>query len=399
MTRVLIVYHHPLFCDLAQVLKQLPRAVPTHVVLTADIACKDRRALARFRIPMTELPAVTTVGAEFRPASIGHRERFSDVAGISGDVLFAAGQPFIDSRIDAVKNYIDKMNRLFDSFRPDIIALFHEVAPLGRCVVHIARQRGVRTLLVQHAQPRHARFTDLPSYVDRICVMGDWSRRQLARSGVPVNRIVVTGQPRFDELSERKFDRAAILRKHDLPSGKKIVVFSTSHIIGRSFSGRIARILGRFTGNREDVAMIFKIHPNDVFENLYRKILADECAADRWRIIRNADIHEILFVSRLVVSSGGTTDLEAMIMKRPVIRIGFVRKLRDWEAVEWGAVIPAASPKILLREMANILRLSSRNVSSENTRRYLLDQCGSLDGRAARRVAHEILSKDRGLPE
>ncbi len=101
--------------------------------------------------------------------------------------------------------------RWFKDFRPDVLLTATSVNGVDweKRMVAESRRSGIPSLAVLDFWSNYrARFADerdrLAFLPDRIAVMDDWARTEMVELGFPADRLVVTGQPAFDEWAERK---------------------------------------------------------------------------------------------------------------------------------------------------------------------------------------------------
>jgi len=94
---------------------------------------------------------------------------------------------------------VEKIDAHFRRIRPDALVLDEDATPTARAAVALARQYGAASFVVQHGAPL-CRFGFAPLAADRILVWGRSSREQLARWGVPEDRIDVVGSAKHETL-------------------------------------------------------------------------------------------------------------------------------------------------------------------------------------------------------
>lgn len=105
----------------------------------------------------------------------------------------------------------EEAGRRLKDFRPDVLLTATSVNGVDweKRLVAESRRSGIPSLAVLDFWSNYrARFADecdrLAFLPDRIAVMDDRARIEMAELGFPADRLVVTGQPAFDEWAERK---------------------------------------------------------------------------------------------------------------------------------------------------------------------------------------------------
>ena len=87
----------------------------------------------------------------------------------------------------------------FRRVRPCALVLDEDATPLARAAVALARRHGATSFVVQHGAPI-CRFGFAPPAADRVLVWGRSSEMQLARWGVPAERVEPVGSPGHEAL-------------------------------------------------------------------------------------------------------------------------------------------------------------------------------------------------------
>ncbi|HEX4147764.1 MAG TPA: hypothetical protein VHY20_02205, partial [Pirellulales bacterium] len=170
-----------------------------------------------------------------------------------------------------------QIGKHLDRLRPLYVLLDQDGSPFHRAVVAAARDRGVRTSIVQHGAP-FIRFGFAPLVADRFCAWGDTSRDQLVRWGISRERITVTGTAQalpVRHVSRRpipphapRFALLATLAPAD--SRPDAVNF---HLTGETFAAMIRGALAAIA-NRSGAHVTIKLHPRDRRSPAIREIAA-----------------------------------------------------------------------------------------------------------------------------
>ncbi len=167
------------------------------------------------------------------------------------------------------------------------------------------------------------KFYGLGEY-SKIAIFGDAEREILLSEGIAPERVVVTGNPKFDKVFYSKGNncKQSVCEKWKIPTNKEIILLLTQYMVEggiwtseqrRKFVLAIAEAADGLPNTR----LIIKLHPPVETEKDYHEIVKD---LPRPPIIcKYEPIHELLNASSLVITTESTTGLEAMATGRPVI--------------------------------------------------------------------------------
>ncbi len=158
----------------------------------------------------------------------------------------------------------------------------------------------------------------------KIALFSDADRETLLSEGIAPERVVVTGNPKFDKVfySRGNHCKPSVCEKWDIPTDKEIILLLTQYMVEggiwtpaqrRNFVLAIAEAADVLPNTR----LIIKLHPPVEKEKDYHEIVKD---LPRPPIIcKYEPIHELLNASSLVITTESTAGLEAMAAGKPVI--------------------------------------------------------------------------------
>jgi hypothetical protein len=191
-------------------------------------------------------------------------------------------------------------------------------------VTSIARQRKILTYTNQHGW-----FRILAAYIpvasDKIFVWGNESRDYLANNNVPLNKIIVSGNPKFDRvnswyLPNRKKIRTKFLKKHGFNTDRPVVTYLCPAVAGSLPYQRSYEYFKCFCRVFEfPVNVIIKIKPSLGSKDVYRKWLSGFGIDTANHLLQHEDIFDILAATDVAVSTASTTGLEAIGFGIPTI--------------------------------------------------------------------------------
>lgn len=227
----------------------------------------------------------------------------------------------------------------------------------------------------------------------KYAVAGQSAKDAYVQRGVDPDNVYITGQPRFDALLRRKFNREQLVSELGIPGDKGIIVLATQHLAGgfctekqqREFTEIVVRAMPSFPEHQ----LVIKPHPQEV-EDDFRNILA-ELGETRAVVRQKVDIYELLHASDLLITAYSTVALEAMLLDKPVVTINLTGKPDPMPYASSGAAIGVYKKEDLIPAMKNVLSDTRTREELANQRRaFVLEHAYKPDGRASRRVAEVI---------
>jgi UDP-N-acetylglucosamine 2-epimerase len=158
----------------------------------------------------------------------------------------------------------------------------------------------------------------------KIAMFGDAERDILLSEGIAPERVVVTGNPKFDKVfySRGNNCRPSVCEKWDIPANKEIILLLTQYMVEggiwtpeqrRNFVLAIAEAADGLPNTR----LIIKLHPPIEKEKDYHEIVKDLPSPPV--ICKYEPIHKLINASSLVITTESTAGLEAMAAGKPVI--------------------------------------------------------------------------------
>lgn len=264
---------------------------------------------------------------------------------------------------------------------------------LDKELVAAANARDVFTMAVldtwSYYRERFISLDDLRlRYLPRlIAVMDETARAEATAAGVPADRLVITGQPHFDEvvvqLSSESIRQAAAKWRERWSAGAECLVLFASEAIARDFPpgslwyrGYTEReALAGLLSVRGDAALVIKLHPQNALSDVS---LPD--GTERVWLAQDEPALECIVAADLVVGMTSMMLLEAAFAGKPAISYqpGAVGT-DQFVGNKWGI-----TQAVYSREMLRAA-LAERRVPPRERLQALAD------GHAAERVAQNLL--------
>jgi UDP-N-acetylglucosamine 2-epimerase (non-hydrolysing) len=145
----------------------------------------------------------------------------------------------------------------------------------------------------------------------------------LIAEGVSRDQIFLTGNPVVDSLQamlRRPFDSSVVKGLMKATKGLKTIVLTTHR--RESFGQTMAenlRVLRRFVEQRQDVALIFPVHPNPNVGDLAYSILGGHARIHLIAPLNYEDFIRLLGIAWLIASDSGGVQEEAPTLGKPLL--------------------------------------------------------------------------------
>lgn len=261
-----------------------------------------------------------------------------------------------------------------------------------------ARAHNVPVICVQHGI-----IHDIPQWAEMpfatFAVFGPAYREVLASMGTPVDRIVVTGDPRLDgAVAAPPAERASVLEALGLPADerRRLVLFAanyTTHRLSGSSIERAFETLCTALERLPHALLVVKLHPQGAGrERPYERVLARHPGLAHVVADRDARLTDLIAWSDVVVVHVSSVGFEAAALRTPLIVIATDEGLQEVPFVREGIGHEA-------RDAAELAALVERALSGnlplpdpERLAAFNARYNGPLDGRAAERLAEAVLT-------
>ncbi len=324
------------------------------------------------------------------------------VAGNAGNLLHLA--------LDTVL----ALDRARERYHIELLVMNEDVMLVSRIATHWARRHGIPSLHLAHALP-----LGIPSslhrflHADHLAVFGARGAEGFLDSGVPSERIHITGNPAWDDypdlLSRRVEVRRLVAGHLGLDVARPIVVYAPSWDAGMSavvadHTARqgLADFLASARVLREkklDAQFVVKGHPgadgrDEALLDALRRELPD-CPPV---VYTRLDPRELIVACDVTVSSHSNFAVESLLAGKLTLNLLDESALRLGNCFDAGSGVLEILPADLA---ATLIRVLSDPAQADEARARMSEAAGHFnaggDGRAARRVAELMASLARPL--
>jgi UDP-N-acetylglucosamine 2-epimerase len=286
----------------------------------------------------------------------------------------------------------------------DLIVLSVDTFEIDKIIASVAKKLGIPSIVVQHGITGDEIDVGFaPLTADLFAAWGKNAQKCLIKSGVPQERIKITGAPKFDNYlndnftDERLEQRTKVRKDFRIPKEKKIILFTSSHI---NFKNRLSsahlqineviniyKCLFEVIKMNSDYHFIIKLHIGDDNPQLVKKMIEDY-HVNNCSLTLSYDILPLIFSSDCIITPFSTTGLEGIVLKIPIVCINF----RDYDyhvSYRKNKIANDTSDPIELSDQLHSL-IENPNQIMVNRDEYLENEIYKLDNLASARISQLI---------
>ncbi len=226
--------------------------------------------------------------------------------------------------------FLDRALRAFFSRQPQLVVMPNDAAfPYDR-LSRLLRCRDIPFLLLQEG----IRFP-IPAFSPEeeygqggaiaMAVWGEASARYFRRQGLPSDRVIITGSPRFDGLPGSDLDERARRAREQWGLSEKTLLLITNPIDDQGFctSQEKKDLVRRFIAETEplfedpEFHLAIKIHARESVSQ-YRALIGSSRSRRRITILGDAPLYSLFSAARAAVVLASTAGLEALLFNLPL---------------------------------------------------------------------------------
>lgn len=293
--------------------------------------------------------------------------------------------------------YLALTRHILEEHRPDLIVSADMTDPRIRLFSLAGRLMGIPSLEVQFGLYTKSSVEWQFDVADKVAVWGERTHSLFREFGIPEERIVITGSPRFDGLvNVNRAQIAAIRSRLGIPDGRHMVLFASQYLLSNysEFSDfpraqrAVKRAIFKVADRLEGLSLVVKPHP---IENVREtKKIADGCRNIVF-VDRSEDIRELIKACDVFITLGSTATMDALVARKLVIFPAFPG-LVWWDDVYLKSKVAhvVSSEYDLARSLQAIVNGQRERFLDElepARQRFLKEWVHQADGQAANRIA------------
>jgi len=239
----------------------------------------------------------------------------------------------------------------------------------------------------------------------KMAVFSNSMKEILILEGTDAERIVVTGNPKFDQIFHcKKLDcKQRICQEYGIPLASEIITLLTGPFVGveKARGGwsleqreRFISVIAEAVMALPNVELVIKVHPAEN-EAEYHEI--GKRLGNLPLIVKDVALPELIVASSVVITVASTAALEAMAAGKPVIIVNLFGNPEPLFYKDSGAIYVDREEDILPSIKQALYDPQLREDMRKSTDRFVYEQAYLQDGQAARRIAELILDMTRTI--
>lgn len=252
-----------------------------------------------------------------------------------------------------------KLNSLLQEFNPDLIISTH---PFGNQMCAILKKNGqlnckIATTLTDYKL--HNQWLYLSEYIDFFFVSNSNMKREMRLTGIPENKIFVTGIPVSNRFLEN-FDKEETCKEFSLSADKHTVLLFAGgeYGLGRDTTYMTLKALIRLFKDVQVVAIAGK---NPKMQKKFSDLIESTNSSDRIKLLSFTDkVPELMNLADIIITKpGGLTITESLVSKLPIIIINPIPGQEEENAeflTQKGAAVWIKKDDNIARKLKNLSR-------------------------------------------
>jgi len=300
-------------------------------------------------------------------------------------IIFSLIFPELASSISVIRTVIE-------TEKPDIIITGFDSNILEMLFIRIGQQMGIPSITIQDGD--FYPYCPRKINADFTVVQGEIVKEQYITFGVDPEKIVISGQPRYDYIfnGELLINTAQFKSTHSISDNQKIIVFATdpgSVLNTKEKKRKYEDIIIKEATGKSEYFLVLKLHPQDTGE--ITMDLVSKYSSSNILIIKDMNADELMSMCDLWLTTYSTTALESVMMKKPLLLLNFDKEnyLQDFVKEGVAEYIETKERVLPLFEKALFDEAWKTNVM-KNREAFLKRRLFKCDGKASDRVLETI---------
>lgn len=250
-------------------------------------------------------------------------------------LVFPEISPIIKQGLILGKLYLLAGETLFQTLKPKSVVVAADCRLTELSLSYLAKIHQIPSFTVS---PRTIMFEDEPyqyTQTDYIFVPGLRAKNQLIKLNVPAQKIIISGDPRYDYFDQlaKKFSSKNTLLKLGIRLTKEKIILLISErpnlYLPIKEKKEFFLLVSQIIKNKPDTILVIKPHPTEkkhrLLEELRQWGITNAIISNNQKV----ELFDLLKLSSVVIMVWSMTGLEAMMLKKPVIIVNPHRKNFD----------------------------------------------------------------------
>lgn len=303
---------------------------------------------------------------------------------------------FFSESLPRIITNIDRLETLLKARKIRLAVLRNDVRELEKTIILTLRLAKIPSLVIQHGILAECNGHNI-LLADKFAAWGNASVDWYVKFNNPRERFIITGNPRFDILTDwrPKFSKKQLCQRLNLDEDKGIILLVPQQInkfssfwtddLFLTMTDKILSAMEQFP----DKQLIIKVDPYEELAG-YKQRLAKN-SHKNCAVVKDIDIYTLIFLSELIVTMDSTVGLEAMVFDKPLIVVNLTKRKDRVPYAEKEAAVGiyqdanlASAIKKALTDEKTILQLNN------GRKRFIKEYAYVVDGKAGERIAQLI---------
>jgi len=197
-----------------------------------------------------------------------------------------------------------------------------------------------------------------PGYANRLCVINQFAKDVLIENGRPSEEIVVTGNPAFDSIYEKKHELGGqVYRNNHFPKAQTLIMLAKSAMAEDiAYQDLAQQQLFQACKDNKNIAVVIRNHPNDLTK------IPETLDNFKQSFSKDDHIHDVLWACDAVIHLYSTVGLEGRLIGKNVYQLTETKIFCNFDLTQsFGAIgiktveeIPFDQPTLLNKKLPQI---------------------------------------------
>ncbi len=253
-----------------------------------------------------------------------------------------------NSRFIESAEHILLLNELFNQYDISVILEWAEAGQEEKETLFVARQKGIRSVMLQHAMyptgkiwdkfGRFVSFFSYPLLSDKQAIWGETFKNYALQYGHDEKNLMVTGSPRHDNFfNHRKKEKSAGIIVLATTGATEVFSENSPTLDYTKFDDFIKEVC-RVVKSLPNIQLIVKPHPQPDFVNNIIELIRE--IDPNIKIILDTNLVELIDSCDLLITfKNSTIALESLILNKPTISLQTEKWPEEMEIVKMNALL------------------------------------------------------------
>jgi len=293
------------------------------------------------------------------------------------------------SRLSEVFLYIQSFKVILGK-SPKAVVNTKEKFPMAASATHVSNNKNIATFFVEHSITKeNDGFTyNYPLISDYVMVYGKMSKNWYLRRGVEEDRIVVSGQPRYDNLFGSIGGVESDTTKRVEKKRNKIrVMLATQPFEKAVLKRQVKSVCNELSSIKKGIELCIKPHPRDDVK-LIKNFIPKNSRANL--INKNSNILECIKSSECIVTYTSNVGLESLALETPVIITNYIKNNRTPIYCDRDVAMCANKPGDISKYLLDLLRGENDHTDWKKIRNFVNLRIDKKNGKSSKFVEKMI---------